>query len=204
MRSSWSAAALAAALALPTLALPTLAQAAPADLFAQFKQACVAGKAKPAAIAKIASREGWRQIDGATWSRQTSQGEYRLVSAVEQLEVGERRTCTLTGPADARADAQARAWAGQQPSGYRGDTTTYLMIDATRKPRTPSAEEATNWRNADRISGLAVSTAAHGTTLSYASFTAKPVILYSEPFTPPPELNFSYAARISHAPESPR
>jgi hypothetical protein len=199
MRASWSVAALAA-----TLALPTLAHAAPADLFGQFKQACVQGKAKPAAIAKIADRSGWRQVDGSTWSRQTSQGEYRLVSAVEQLAVGERRTCTLTGPADARADAQARAWAGQHPSRDQGDVTTYLLIDATKTPRAPSAEEARNWRNADRISGLAVSTAANATTLSYASFTAKPVTPYREPFSPPPEFNLTYAARVIHAPDSAR
>ncbi|NQE64700.1 hypothetical protein [Caulobacter sp. RHG1] len=200
MRSSWSLLAVAA-----TLALPALAHAAP-DPFAQFKRACVDGKAKPAAIAAAVSTAegGWRQVDRATWSRQAADGEYRLVSGVEQLEVGERRTCTLIGPANLSVDAQARAWAGQRPSAHHGDTTTYLLIDAARKPRTPSAEEASNWRNADRISGLAVSTAADTTTLSYASFTAKTVPPYREPFTPPPELNFSYAARVLHAPDSPR
>lgn len=193
MRSSWSALAIVTALAAPAFA-PVAAQAAPADAFAQFKRACVDAKFKPA---------DWHQDGPATWSRPAPDGQHQLVMTVDKMDVGERRTCTLVGPANATADAQARAWAGQRPSGHDGDTTTYLLIDAAKKtPRTPSTEEARNWRNANRISGLAVSTTPNATRLSYASFTAKPVTLYREPFSPPPELNFSYAARIQHTPDS--
>lgn len=169
MRSSWS---ILAALAL--LAAPAAASAEPAprvaDLFGQFQQACVHANADPDAVRSAA--KGWRSTkappgyDRATaWSRDG----YTLVSGVQKVNRGERRTCSISGPADRRAEAAAAAWAGGRAASD-GEVATYLLVDAARTPRPATAADARDPNKVGRISGVAVSTTGEVTTLGYSTF----------------------------------
>jgi hypothetical protein len=183
-----------------TLSTPIVAQAAsPAALFPQFKQQCIDPAAKPA--------KGWTRVDNlpaglmaayggpfdraVTWSRPAPDGDsYLLVSGVQKIDGGERRTCTLSGPADANAGAQARAWIGpsaQPVVGHEDDMASYLLIDARGAPRSATVEERRDSRNASRISGLAVATDADVTTLSFSSFT--PTQIQAADRNPPIEID---------------
>jgi hypothetical protein len=167
MRSRWSLLALAA-----ILAAPAAANAASADLFAQFQRACVEANARPAAVA--AAAKGWSQHEAGNGRAVWSKGDYRLTSAVQRIDRGERRTCSISGPADPAAAAKARAWAGAGPTTNNGAVATYRVLDAARDARPATAEDALDPDKAGRVSGLAVSTEGNVTTLGLATFWIDP------------------------------
>jgi hypothetical protein len=169
MRSSWSILAVAA-----VLAVPAAASAQSADLFSEFRQACVHANADPDVVRTAA--KGWRLTKapkGYDQAKAWSRDGYTLVSGVQKLNRGERRTCSLSGPADRQAEARAAAWAGGRASSG-GPVSTYLLLDAAKAPRPATTADARDPNKVGRVSGLAVSTAGEVTTLGYSTFATSP------------------------------
>lgn len=165
MRSTWSILAAGA-----LLALPAAASAQSADLFSQFQKACVQANAQPERVRSAA--KGWRYVQtpksldrAKAWSRDG----YTLVSAVQKMDRGERRTCSISGPADRRAEAAAVAWAGGQ-STTNGPVGTYLLLDAAKSPRPATQDDARDPNKLGRVSGVAVSRGDATTTLGLSTF----------------------------------
>lgn len=165
MRSTWSILALAA-----VMAAPAAASAQSADLFSQFQKACVQANAQPERVRSAA--KGWRYVQtpkGIDRAKAWSRDGYTLVSAVQKMDRGERRTCSISGPADRRAEAAAVAWAGGH-STTSGPVGTYLLLDAAKSPRPATQEDVRNPNKLGRVSGVAVSTEGEITTLGYSTF----------------------------------
>jgi len=172
MRSSWSILP-PLALAAAVLASPAAAsaqQAQPADLFSRFQQACVQANAQPDRVRSAA--KGWRYVKapkGFDRARAWSRDGYTLVSGVQRMNRGERHVCSISGPADRRAEAAAQAWAGGR-STTSGPVGTYLLIDAAKAPRPATLADARDPNKVGRVSGLAVSTSGEVTTLGLSTF----------------------------------
>ncbi len=167
MRSSWSLLALAAA-----LAAPAAASAPPADLSTQFQGTCVEAHPRPSAVA--AAAKGWSPHEAGNGRAAWSKNGYQLTSAVQKIDRGERRTCSVSGPADPAAEAKARAWAGARAASDNGAVATYMVFDAAHDARPATADEVHDPRKAGRVSGLAVSTQNNVTTLGLATFWIDP------------------------------
>ena len=165
MRSTWSILA-----AGTLLALPAAASAQSMDLFSQFQKACVQGNAQPERVRSAA--RGWRTVktpQGIDRAKAWSRDGYTLTSAVQRMDRGERRTCSISGPADRRAEAAAVAWAGGQ-STSNGPVGTYLLLDAAKSPRPATLEDARDPNKLGRVSGVAVSRGDATTTLGLSTF----------------------------------
>ena len=165
MRSTWSILAVSAA-----LAVPAAASAQQADLFSQFQKACVQANAQPERVRSAA--KGWRSVrtpQGVDRAKAWSRDSYTLVSAVQKMDRGERRTCSISGPADRRAEAAAVAWAGSA-STTSGPVGTYLLLDAAKSPRPATLEDARDPNKLGRVSGVAVSRGDATTTLGLSTF----------------------------------
>lgn len=165
MRSTWSILA-----AGTLLALPAAASAQPTDLFSQFQRACVQGNAQPERVRSAA--KGWRTVktpQGIDRAKAWSRDGYTLTSAVQRMGRGERHTCSISGPADRRAEAAAVAWAGGQ-STSNGSVGTYLLLDAAKSPRPATLEDARDPNKLGRVSGVAVSRGDATTTLGLSTF----------------------------------
>ncbi|MBO9543562.1 hypothetical protein [Caulobacter sp.] len=165
MRSTWSILAAGA-----LLALPAAASAQQADLFSQFQQACVQGNAQPERVRTAA--KGWRTVktpQGFDRAKAWSRDGYTLTSAVQRMDRGERRTCSISGPADPRAEAAAVAWAGGR-STSSGPVGTYLLLDAAKSPRPATQDDARDPNKLGRVSGVAVSRGDATTTLGLSTF----------------------------------
>ncbi|WP_454758875.1 hypothetical protein [Caulobacter segnis] len=165
MRSTWSILALTA-----VMAVPAAASAQSTDLFSQFQQACVQVNAQPERIRSAA--KGWRTVrtpQGIDRAKAWSRDGYTLVSAVQKMDRGERRTCSISGPADRRAEAAAAAWAGGA-STTSGPVGTYLLLDAAKAPRPATLQDARDPNKLGRVSGVAVSRGDATTTLGLSTF----------------------------------
>ena len=179
MRSSWSILApiglapiglAPIGLAVTALLAAPAASAQSADLFTEFRQACVHANADPDVVR--AAAKGWRAAKapkGFDRAKAWSRDGYTLVSGVQKLNRGERRTCSISGPADRQAEARAAAWAGGRATSG-GGVSTYLLIDAAKSARPATAADARDPNKIGRVSGLAVSTAGEVTTLGYSTF----------------------------------
>ncbi len=181
MRSTWSILAAAA-----LLAVPAAASAQSTDLFSQFQQACVRANAQPERVRTAA--KGWRTVKtpqgfdrAKAWSRPGPGGVYTLTSAVQRMDHGERRTCSISGPADRRAEAAAVAWAGGR-SISSGPVGAYLLLDAAKSPRPATRDDARDPNKLGRVSGVAVSTQGEITTLGYSTFAARSSSYYSRDY----------------------